>query len=150
MYSAIVSSAAGKLTEVEFRSREFGSRVYDFVEAHALGADVTPTTTETADERHVMAFLDSLSGDLHVEKRAVLPLEVDGERMTIFGNVDLAHETLTEVEIVDYKTDRTSRGQVEYRKQLSAYYHVLSACFPKKPATGRSSNRSHDTNYAPS
>jgi len=120
---------------VEFRGREFGSRVHDFAEAYALGEDVTPTTADSEDEQHVKAFLDSLPGERHVEERAVLPLEVDGERVTISGIVDLVHETPTEVEIVDYKTDRTRRGQSEYRKQLSAYYHVLSACFPEKDVT---------------
>lgn len=52
--------------------------------------------------------------------------------MTISGIVDLVHQTPSEIEIVDYKTDRTRRGQTEYRKQLSADYHVLPECFPKK------------------
>ncbi len=117
---------------VEFRGREFGSRVHDFAEAYALGDDVRPTTDETADEQHVKTLLDTLSGDLHVEERAVLPVAVDGERVTISGIVDLVHETPTEIEIIDYKTDRTRRGQSEYRKQLSVYYHVLSEWFPDK------------------
>jgi len=120
---------------VEFRGREFGSRVHDFAEAYALGEAVTPTTDDADDEAHVKAFLDSLSGELHMEERAVLPLEVDGERVTISGIVDLVHETPTEIDIVDYKTDRTKRAQTEYRKQLSAYYHVLSECFPDKDVT---------------
>ena len=120
---------------VEFRGRDFGSRVHDFAEAYALGEEVTPTTDDADDEKHVKTFLDSLSGELHVEERAVLPLEVDGERVTISGIVDLVHETPNEIEIIDYKTDRTRRGQSEYRKQLSAYYHVLSECFPDKNVT---------------
>ena len=120
---------------VEFRGRDFGSRVHDFAEAYALGEDVTPTTDDTDDEQHVKALLDSLTGKLHVEERAVLPLDVDGERVTISGIVDLVHETPGEIEIIDYKTDRSRRGQPEYRKQLSVYYHVLSECYPAKNIT---------------
>ncbi len=124
-----------EIESTEFRGREFGSRVHDFAEAYALGEDVSPTTDEADDERHVKAFLDSLSGKFHVEERAALPLEVDGERVTISGIVDLVHETPERVEIIDYKTDQTTRAEDEYRKQLSAYYHVLSACFPEKDVT---------------
>jgi ATP-dependent exoDNAse (exonuclease V) beta subunit len=120
---------------VEFRGRDFGSRVHDFAEAYALGEDVSPTADDTPDEQHIKTLLDSLTGDLHVEERVVLPLDVDGARVTISGIVDLVHETPTEIEIIDYKTDRTKRGHPEYRKQLSAYYHVLSACFPDKNVT---------------
>ncbi|WP_281193747.1 exodeoxyribonuclease V subunit beta [Halorubrum sp. F4] len=120
---------------VEFRGRDFGSRVHDFAEAYALDEDVTPTTDDADDERHVQRFLDGLSGEIHVEERAVLPMDVDGERVTITGIVDLVHETPTDIEIIDYKTDRTRRGLSEYRKQLSVYYHVLSECFPGKNVT---------------
>ncbi|QLH83031.1 UvrD-helicase domain-containing protein [Halosimplex pelagicum] len=131
----VFTDDATEADSVEFRGREFGSRVHDFAEAYALGEDVAPTTGDTDDERHVKALLDSLSGDLHVEERAVLPLDVNGERVTISGVVDLVHATPAEIEIIDYKTDRTRRGETEYRKQLSAYYHVLSECFPDKPVT---------------
>ena len=135
MDSEVFADDGTETESVEFRGRDFGSRVHDFAEAYALGEDVSPTTNDADDERHVKEFLDSLQGALHVEERAVLPLKVDGERVTISGIVDLVHETPTEIEIVDYKTDRTKRGQTEYRKQLSAYYHVLSECFPDKNVT---------------
>jgi ATP-dependent exoDNAse (exonuclease V) beta subunit len=77
----------------------------------------------------VKAFIDGLSGDLSVEEPARLPLEVEGDRVTISGVVDLVHLTEDRVEIVDYKTDTTSRAHGEYRKQLSVYYHVLSAVY---------------------
>jgi ATP-dependent exoDNAse (exonuclease V) beta subunit len=135
MDDEVFAADTGDAESVEFRGREFGSRVHDFAEAYALGEAITPTTDDTDDEKHVKAFLDSLTGDLHVEERAVLPLETDGERVTISGIVDLVHETPTEIDIIDYKTDRTQRAETEYRKQLSAYYHVLSACYPDKDVT---------------
>lgn len=62
----------------------------------------------------------------------MLPLEIDGEQVTVLGIVDLVHETPRRVEIVDYKTDQSRRAESEYRKQLSIYYHVVSECFPGK------------------
>lgn len=135
MDDEVFADDAVESESVEFRGREFGSRIHDFAEAYALGESVTPTTDDSDDEEHVKAFLDSLSGDLHVEERAVLPLEIDGERVTISGIVDLVHETPTGIDIIDYKTDRTKRAETEYQKQLSAYYHVLSECFPDKTVT---------------
>ncbi|TKR27978.1 UvrD-helicase domain-containing protein [Natronomonas salsuginis] len=135
MDSNVFANDGTETEAVEFRGRDFGSRIHDFAEAYALGEDVTPAIDDADDERHVKAFLDSLPGELHVEERAVLPLEVDDERVTISGIVDLVHETPTEIEIIDFKTDRTRRGQPEYRKQLSAYYHVLLECFPDKTVT---------------
>ncbi len=123
------------MESVEFRGQDFGSRVHDFAEAYALGEDVSPTTSDADDEQHVKAFIDSLSGDLHVEERAVLPLEVNGEQVTVSGIVDLVHETPTRIEIIDYKTDQTRRAEKEYCKQLSVYYHVLTDCFPDKEVT---------------
>ncbi|WP_225333353.1 UvrD-helicase domain-containing protein [Halomicrobium urmianum] len=120
---------------IEFRGRDFGSRVHDFAEAYALGEDVSPTTDHYEDERHVQEFIDGLAGDLHVEERAVLPLEVDGTRTTITGIVDLVHETDDRIEIIDYKTDQSRRAEPEYRKQLSVYYHVVRECFPEKDVT---------------
>ena len=121
--------------KLEFRGRDFGSRVHEFAEAYALGEDVSPTADDTTDEQHIKALLDSLTGDLHVEERAVLPLDADGTRVAISGMVNLIHETHRKIEIIDYKTDRTRRGHQEYRKQLSAYYHALSAGFPDKSVT---------------
>lgn len=116
----------------EFRGTEFGSRVHEFAEAYALGEDVTPTTRHHEDERHVKEFLDGLTGTLHVEDQAVLPLDVGGERVTVSGVVDLVHETPERIEIVDYKTDTSRRRKAEYRKQLSVYYHVLRECNPDR------------------
>ncbi len=118
--------------DTSFRGREFGSRVHEFAERYALGEPVSPRDTEHDDEHHVQSFIDSLPGQLHVEERAVLPLDVNGEQVTISGIVDLVHETPTELEIIDYKTDQTRRGESEYRKQLSIYYHVLDECYPEK------------------
>ena len=46
--------------------------------------------------------------------------------VTIFGIIDLVHETADRVGVVDYKADSTRCAQPEYRKQLSAYDHVLA------------------------
>jgi superfamily I DNA/RNA helicase len=135
MDDSVFEAADIDLEPVEFRGRAFGSRVHDFAEAYALGEDVTPTTDRYEDEQHVAALLDGLTGTLHVEERAVLPLDVDGERVTISGIVDLVHETPDAIEIIDYKTDQHTRAEAEYRKQLSVYYHAISACFPEKDVT---------------
>ncbi len=110
----------------EGRGMDFGSRVHLFAEDYALGNDVTPTND---DERNVKVLLDELSGDLVVEERAYLPLEVDGEPVTLSGVIDLVHVTDTTVEIVDFKTDRSRHAESEYRIQLSVYYHVLEEWF---------------------
>ena len=119
----------GVAPESEARGIDFGSRVHDFAEAYALGEDVEPSNGH---EERVQRFIDSLSGELHVEENVVLPLDVDGERVTVSGIVDLVHETEDSVEIVDYKTDSSRRAEDEYRKQLSVYYHVLSEWFSGK------------------
>jgi ATP-dependent exoDNAse (exonuclease V) beta subunit len=116
----------------EGRGTEFGEAVHDFAEAYALGEDVVPSN---ADERHVLAFLDSLDGDKRVEEDVYLPLDADGERVTISGIVDLVHLTSEAAEIVDYKTDRGRHAEAEYRKQLSVYYHVLAEVFPDREVT---------------
>ncbi|AGB39925.1 UvrD-helicase domain-containing protein [Natronococcus occultus] len=116
----------------ETRGRDFGSRVHEFAEAYALGDDVTPLN---AHEQRVKAFIDDLPGELYVEEQVTLPLEVDDRRVTISGIADLVHETETQVQVIDYKTDSTRRAQSEYRKQLSVYYHVLSEWFEAKEVT---------------
>ena len=114
------------------RGMAFGSRVHEFAEAYALGENVTP---ENDDERNVKALLDSLSGDVHVEERAYLPLETADGRTTLSGIVDLVHVTADTVEVIDFKTDRGRHAQDEYRTQLSVYYHVLAASFPDRRVT---------------
>jgi superfamily I DNA/RNA helicase len=131
----VFADSGGELAETAYRGREFGSRVHDFAEAYAIGEDVAPRSGEYPDERNVKEFIDGLSGTLHVEERAVLPLTVDGEQITVSGIVDLVHETPERLEIVDYKTDRSRRAEPEYRKQLSVYFHVLSECYPAKQIT---------------
>jgi ATP-dependent exoDNAse (exonuclease V) beta subunit len=118
--------------ESEGRGMAFGSAVHEFAEAYALGDDVS---TSNADEEAIREFLDGLSGELIVEEETVLPMEVDGTRVTISGIADLVHLTDGAVEIVDYKTDQTRRAHEEYRKQLSVYYHVLDAVYPDRTVT---------------
>jgi len=111
------------------RGTAFGSEVHDFAEDYALGEAVRPLNP---DEEAIKAFLDGLDGKCYVEESAVLPLEVDGGRVTISGIADLVHVTDDYIEIVDYKTDQTRRAHEEYRKQLSVYYHVLDAEYPDR------------------
>ena len=111
---------------------DYGTKVHDFAEAYALGADVTP---ENDDERHLQRLLDSLDGEALVEEDAYLPITVDGSRVTISGIVDLVYVTPDRVEIVDYKTDRGHHAESEYRKQLSVYYHVATAQYPGRTVT---------------
>ncbi|WP_276249283.1 UvrD-helicase domain-containing protein [Haloarcula rara] len=110
----------------------FGTQVHDFAEDYVLGAGVTPSNEH---EERIRALLDGLEGELFAEEDAVLPLEVDGERVSITGVVDLVCVTDDRVEIIDYKTDGSRRAQAEYRKQLSVYYHVLSSVYPDRAVT---------------
>ncbi|QGN07918.1 ATP-dependent helicase [Halorhabdus sp. CBA1104] len=119
-------------TEPETRGVDFGSRVHDFAEAYALEDDVTPSNPH---EQRVVEFVDDLPGELHVEEPVTLPIEVEDQRITISGIVDLVHVTADRVDIIDYKTDSTRHAQPEYRKQLSVYYHVLSEWFAEKDVT---------------
>ncbi len=116
----------------EGKGTAFGVAVHDFAEAYVGGEAVVPSNT---DEEHVMAFVDRLEGTLSVETDAYLPLDVDGERATISGIVDLVQETGDEVWGYDLKTDRGRHAEAEYRKQLSVYYHVLRDSFPEKSVT---------------
>jgi superfamily I DNA/RNA helicase len=111
---------------------DFGTRVHDFAEAYVLGVDVTPSNDH---EERIQELIDGLTGELFAEEDAVLPLEVDGERVAITGVVDLVHVTDDRVEIIDYKTDGSRRAQDEYRKQLSVYHHVLSSVYPDREVT---------------
>ena len=108
---------------------EFGTRVHEYAEQYCLGADIDP---RNADERHVKSLLDSLSGELHAEENAYLPLETERGRVTLSGVIDLLHLTSDTVEIIDYKTDRSRHAEPEYRKQLSVYYHVLTDVYPER------------------
>jgi ATP-dependent helicase/nuclease subunit A len=119
-------------TEAESRGINFGSRVHDFAEAYALGEAVEPSSDH---EERVKRFIDGLSGELHVEETVALPLDVDRERVTVSGIVDLVQVTEEGVKIIDYKTDSSRRAESEYRKQLSVYYHVLSEWFDDLPVT---------------
>ncbi|MFB6143256.1 MAG: UvrD-helicase domain-containing protein [Halorientalis sp.] len=116
----------------EGRGADFGERVHEFAEDYARGQDVAPAND---DERAVAAFLDGLEGDLYVEEPAVLPLDVDGERVTVSGLVDLVHVTPDRVEVVDYKTVRSRESEPAYRTQVSVYYHVLAAAYPDREVT---------------
>jgi len=128
-----VFEEAGEETEpVDGRGTGFGSDLHAFAEDYANEVDVTPSN---ADERRVKEFIDGLDGDLFVEEWARLPLEVDGERVTISGIVDLVHLTPDRVEIFDYKTDLSRRAEEAYRTQLSVYYHVLASVYEDRTGT---------------
>jgi len=87
------------------------------------------------DEHAVAAFLDGLDGEPLAEKDVHLPLDVEGETVTITGVVDLVHVTDDCVDVIDYKTDRGRHAEDEYRKQLSVYHHVLEASYPDREVT---------------
>lgn len=116
--------AGEEMESEDGRGIGFGSALHEFAEDHVNEVDVTPSNT---DERRVKEFIDGLDGELFTEEWARLPLEVDGERVTISGFVDLVHVTPDRVEIIDYKTDLSRQAEEEYRKQLSVYYHVLAS-----------------------
>ncbi|MFB6109917.1 MAG: UvrD-helicase domain-containing protein [Halodesulfurarchaeum sp.] len=108
---------------------DFGSRVHEFAERYARGEAGEPDGDH---ERTVRQFIDSLDGELFVEAQATLPLAIDDQQVTISGVIDLVHVTPERVEIVDYKTDRTRRAVSEYAIQVSVYYHVLDAAYPRR------------------
>jgi len=110
----------------EGRGREFGSSIHEFAEQYALGDDVDP---RNEDERNIKDLLDSLEGTLRAEEQVYLPLESDGDPVTISGVVDLVHVISDQAEIIDYKTDQGRHAESEYRTQLSVYYHALDAWF---------------------
>lgn len=114
------------------RGVEFGSAVHDFAERYALGE---PVEADNPDERHVKALLDSLDGETLAEIDAFLPVTVDGDTASIGGIIDVLHVTPDRVDIIDYKTDRTTRAEDEYRKQLSIYYHVVADQYPDRSVT---------------
>jgi hypothetical protein len=132
MDDSVFEDSGEEIESAEGRGMGFGSRVHEFAEDYALGEDVTPSNDH---ERRVKGFLDGLDGEVSVEEPAVLPLEVDGDRVTISGLVDLVHLTPDRVEIVDYKTDFSRRAEDEYQKQLSVYYHVLDDSFRDRNVT---------------
>ena len=113
------------------RGPAFGDQVHDFAEAYADGEAVEP---QSADEKTVMALLDSLDGEFTTEITAILPF--DGTpQVTLVGIVDLLVATDECVQIIDYKTDLSRQAESEYRKQLSVYYHVASEWYPNKAIT---------------
>ncbi|MFB6082303.1 MAG: UvrD-helicase domain-containing protein [Halanaeroarchaeum sp.] len=107
----------------------FGSAVHDFAESYTRDGTGSPSNDH---ERNIVAFVDDLDGEKRVEEPARLPMTVDGQRVTISGVVDLVHVTDGTVDVVDYKTDGTRRAEREYRKQVSVYYHVLTAAYPDR------------------
>ena len=118
------------------RGTDFGTRVHDFAEAYARSEDVEPSDEAgDEDEANVAALLDSLDGDLLVEEQVTLPLEVDGERVTISGTVDLLSVTPERVDVIDYKTDRGRHAEAEYRIQVSVYFHVVRSAYPDREVT---------------
>jgi len=114
------------------RGMAFGSQVHEFAEDYVLGKDVAP---ENEDERNIKALLDRLSGELFAEERAYLPLECDGQQVTLSGIIDLVHLTNETAEIIDFKTDLSRHAESEYRVQLSVYYHVLEEWFSDRAVT---------------
>jgi ATP-dependent exoDNAse (exonuclease V) beta subunit len=112
----------------------FGTEIHRFAEFYAKGRDVE--AGEESDYEHVQRLIDGLDGDLVPEQTMLLPLTVDGRRRVIEGTIDLLHVTDERAEIIDFKTDRTTRErQDEYRKQLSVYYHAVAEVYPDREIT---------------
>lgn len=107
----------------------FGDRVHEFAEAYALGDPVAPANDH---EEAVASFLDGLSGELRPEEHVHLPLEAEGQQVTLSGIIDLLQITDEAVAIVDYKTDADRTREESYRRQLSAYYHAIAELFPDR------------------
>ncbi|MFC7236644.1 UvrD-helicase domain-containing protein [Halosegnis marinus] len=110
------------------RGTAFGTELHDFAEAYALGESVEPANN---DQRAVAQLISGLAGEFRVEETALLPLP--GEpAVTLSGIIDLVHVTDTQIDVIDYKTDPDRVAHEEYRKQLSAYYHVLASVYPDR------------------
>jgi ATP-dependent helicase/nuclease subunit A len=118
--------------ESEGLGKEFGSQVHDFAEDYGHDRSVQIPESEEPDFDHVAEFIDGLSGKLHFEQPAYLPLTVDGEAVTVSGVVDLVHVTAESVDVIDYKTDRGRHAEENYRTQLSVYHHVIMEAFPDR------------------
>jgi ATP-dependent exoDNAse (exonuclease V) beta subunit len=110
--------------------REFGNRVHAYAEAYALNQEPERPESEEPDFAHVRDLINGLSGELFIEQPIQLPVDIDGQAVTISGVVDLVHRTEDCVEIYDYKTDRTDRAESEYQVQLSMYHAVLANIYP--------------------
>ena len=107
----------------------FGDQVHGFAEAYALGNPVAPANDH---EEAVASFLDGLPGELRPEEHVHLPLEAEGQQVTLSGIIDLLQITDEAVAIVDYKTDADRSREESYRRQLSAYYHAIAELFPER------------------
>lgn len=121
----------------EGSGRLFGKQVHEYAERllkEELDHWEAPTNSEFRNHaEHVEAFLEELEGETFPEKFCLLPLKIDGDRILIEGVVDLIHVLPDRVQVIDYKTDASRYAQEEYRKQLSLYYHVVTAEYPDKP-----------------
>ena len=113
----------------EGKGVEFGQQVHDFAEDLVNGASVDP---QSRDEEYVAQLIDSLDGQLIAEQQAHLPLETAAGPVLIAGIIDLLHVQPDRVDVIDFKTDRSRDGVTEYQKQLSVYYHVLTAVYPDR------------------
>jgi hypothetical protein len=118
----------------------FGDRVHEFAEAYALGDPVAPANDH---EEAVASFLDGLSGELRPEEHVHLPLEAEGQQVTLSGIIDLLQITDEAVAIVDYKTDATPIGPVRRAIAASSALTIMRSpsCFPTERPASRYSGR---------
>ena len=130
-----VHAIMDKVSGTEGEGSEYGTKVHKFAELYANREEVEP---ENVDEENTKKFIDDLKGDLITEKFCLLPFEINGagtRKIVLNGIIDLIHILGEEIQIIDYKTDRNKKGEKEYRKQLSVYYHVLNELYPEKKVT---------------
>ncbi|MFP4687125.1 MAG: 3'-5' exonuclease, partial [bacterium] len=116
------------------RGAGYGRQVHEFAENYARRkkADVN-----NPDQENIARWLDGLSGRLLIEQDCLLPLEVQGRRVTLSGRIDLIVIDDSKVTIVDYKTDLSRENEPEYQKQLSVYYHVVREIYPELPVAAK-------------
>lgn len=108
---------------------EYGTKVHEFAEKYVQNKDLEPSNK---DEQNVKALIDRLDGELITEEPCILPLQTKNRKVTLRGIIDLLHLTNKEIQIIDYKTDRTKKYQKEYKKQLSVYYKIIEQVFNNK------------------
>ncbi len=124
-----VHSIMNRLEKDVGKGEKYGKKVHHYAQQYANGKNIEP---ENIDEENVKQFIDGLEGELITEKTTHLPLQTENRKIVLKGAIDLIHKKDKKIEIIDYKTDREKTNQKEYKKQLSAYYHTIKACYGEK------------------
>ncbi|MFB6204514.1 MAG: UvrD-helicase domain-containing protein [Candidatus Nanohaloarchaea archaeon] len=126
-----VKKSVHSIMEGDFQGEvERGRSVHEFAEALARGEEVEPVIE---DEENLKKFMENLGGEMQPEQTLLYP--VKDEDVVIEGRPDLVVDREDQIDIVDFKTDRTRRDE-EYRLQLSIYRYAMEDIHPRKDIRG--------------